>query len=410
MRCRSTSVASSLTSSGITNPRRLKTVVSKLQQLEKSFAEAQDASRQVVESNGFSKLVEQSGGQNLNAFTSYDITEYFYSLPSNRLELWALLEGSRMAHPVFREFYRERDVVIEERRMRYESSPNGRLFYEFITAAYQAHPYGFGGIGHTSDLKSFSREQGDEFFKKHYVAKNMVTAVVGDVSVDDVRRNAEKYFSDISDAPKPDPLDTVEPVQKAEHRVILEDPGQPLVIIGWHMPQASDPRYGSYKALADVMGGGEHSRLYKTLVKETKTCAGVFTGTGLIGEKYPGLFIAFAVPAAGQDPLKVEQQVYDVLKEMETTKPITDEELAGYKTRVRSQKIDQVEQNQTLASQLAEAQTVLGDWRQFFREQERIQSLTVAQLQDAMKNTLTKSNRTVAVIINTTQAATAGGQ
>jgi predicted Zn-dependent peptidase len=237
----------------------------------------------------------------------------------------------------------------------------------------------------------------------------MVVSVVGDVTTDDVRKNAEKYFADVSDAPKPDPIDTVEPEQKAERRAILEDPGQPLVIIGWHMPQASDPRYAAYKALADVMGGGEHSRLHKVLVKETKTCAAVFAGTGVIGEKYPGLLVVFAVPAAGQDPMKVEQQVYDVLKEMETTKPITDEELQGHKTRVRAQKIAAAEQNQSLASQLSEAQTFYGDWREFFREQERIQSLTVAQIQDAMKTSLTKRNRTVGMIV-TTQTAAAGGQ
>ena len=151
----------------------------RLASLERTFAEAQERSRAQVESNEFTRLLEQAGAQGLNASTGVDYTNYYYSLPSNRLELWALLEGSRMAFPVFREFYRERDVVIEERRMRYESSPNGRLILEFITAAYQAHPYGFGGIGHTSDLKSFSREEGDEFFKKHYVAKNMVVSVVG---------------------------------------------------------------------------------------------------------------------------------------------------------------------------------------------------------------------------------------
>src|SRR6202007_2080265 len=104
----------------------------------------------------------------------------FYAMPSSRLELWALLEADRMAHPVFREFYKERDVVYEERRMRTESSPVGRLFDEFIHASFVAHPYGFGGIGHPSDLKSFSRTQGEEFFHKHYVARNMTVAVVGD--------------------------------------------------------------------------------------------------------------------------------------------------------------------------------------------------------------------------------------
>ena len=118
----------------------------RLAALDKSFKEAQDKARVPVVSNGFTSVIEQNGGRNVNAFTSNDITAYFYSLPSNRFELWALMEGGRLAHPVFREFYKERDVVYEERRMRYESSPSGRLLLEFITAAFQAHPYGFGAL------------------------------------------------------------------------------------------------------------------------------------------------------------------------------------------------------------------------------------------------------------------------
>src|SRR5207247_6317027 len=155
----------------------------------------------------------QAGAQNMNAFTSDDVTAYFYSMPSNRLELWALLEGSRMSPPVFREFYKERDVVYEERRMSYESSPFGRLILEFTNAAFTAHPYGFGGIGFPSDLKTFSRTQGDDYFRRHYVAKNMVVAVVGDVTLDEVRRDATKSFADRSDAPKPPPPDTGQPEQ-----------------------------------------------------------------------------------------------------------------------------------------------------------------------------------------------------
>ena len=381
----------------------------KLRSLETDFKKAQEAAREKVASNEFTSMLEQNGATGLNASTANDITNYYYSLPSNRLELWSLLEGGRMAYPVFREFYKERDVVYEERRMRYESSPTGRLFWEFITTAFVAHPYGFGGIGYPSDLKSFSREQGEEFYRKNYVAKNMCVAVVGDVKTDEVQEFAKKYWSDISDAPAPAPVATVEPEQHAERRVTLEDPAQPFIFIGWHIPAASDPTYPAYEAVASLLGGGNFSRLYKTIVKEKKIAVQTQAFTGFPGEKYPSLLGVVVVPAAGQDPVAVETEVYKVIDEAMTTKPFTQEELDGHKVRTRASMIGEAESNASLAGALASAEMVQGDWHEFFRSAERLVSLTPADLQAAMKKSIKKSNRTVAMIVNPKTAANEGG-
>jgi predicted Zn-dependent peptidase len=293
--------------------------------------------------------------------------------------------------------------------MRVESSPVGRLLTEFIQTAYVAHPYGFGGIGHTSDLTSFTRTEGDEFFKRHYVAPNMTIAVVGDVSRADLEAMAKKYFSAIPAGPMPPEIDTVEPEQRAERRVRMEDPAQPIVLVGWHIPAASDPSYPAYRALADLLGGGDYARLQKTLVKEKKTVVNVGTIAGVPGDKYPTLFGVLAVPAAGQDPEAVEREIYAVLDEVATRRPFTAEELEGYKVRVRAQKIAAAEGNQGLATELAMAQTLYGDWREFFREQERLQALTVADVARAMTRSLTRSNRTVAMIVNPEPQAGAEG-
>jgi predicted Zn-dependent peptidase len=383
----------------------------KLAALEQAFADAQTASHKLVVSNQFSKILEQAGAQDMNAQTMDDITHYFYSLPSNRLELWALMEGGRFTHPVFREFYKERQVVQEERRMGIESSPMGRLYDEFIHIAYQAHPYHFGVIGYASDLKTFSRTQGDEFFRAHYVAKNMTVAVVGDVTVPDVQKVAVRYFGDIPDTPPMHGPDTQEPEQKAERRVILEDPAQPVIMMGWHIPAATDPSYAAYKALASLLGGGDYARLNKTLRKERKIVTQLQVFTGLPGEKYPNMLGMFIVTAAGQDPLAVEKAVYGVLDSIQTVKPLTAEELDGYKVRMRAEKIGAVENNLSLAGELAQAQNLYGDWHQFFREQERVQSLTPDDLMAAMKRTLIASNRTVGLIVNPPkQAANEGGR
>ncbi len=381
-----------------------------LARLEGEFRKAQEAARDKVASNEFTALLERNGAVGVNAGTANDVTTYFYSLPSNRLELWALLEGGRMAHPVFREFYKERDVVYEERRMRYESSPTGRLFWEFITTAFVAHPYGFGGIGYPSDLKSFTRKQGEAFYREHYVAKNMAVSVAGDVKAADVRAYAEKYFADLSDAPAPAPVATVEPEQRAERRILLEDPAQPFIFIGWHIPAASDPSYPAYEAAADLLGGGEYSRIYKALVKERKIATTVGFATGFPGEKYPNLLFAYIVPAAGQDPLAVEAAFHEVVEEALASKPFTADEVDGFRVRTRAQMIGQVEGNQGLARALATAQIVQGDWREFFRGAERVATLTPESVNAAARAAIRKGNRTVAMIVNPKTASNEGGK
>ena len=389
--------------------RGIKADSAKLRSLEENFHKAEDLAREKVVSNAFTSMVERNGGQGINAFTANDVTAYFYSLPSNRLELWSLLEGGRMAFPVFREFYKERDVVYEERRMRYESSPSGRLFWEFLTTAFVAHPYGFGGIGYPSDLKSFTREEGTEFYKRNYVAKNMATAVAGDVTTAEVQRLAQHYWGDLSSAPAPPPLDTVEPEQRAERRVTLEDAAQPIVIAGWHIPAGDDPTYPSYEAAANLLGGGNFSRLFKTLVKEKKIAVQVSCFAGFPGEKYANLLGLFLIPAAGQDPVVVESEAYKVIDQAMTSKPFTADELTGYKVRRRAQAIFAAESNASLAGELSSAQAVKGDWREFFREAERVQSLTVLNLADALHRAVRASNRTVAMIVNPKSAANEGG-
>src|SRR5579862_1998172 len=167
----------------------------KLKELEKAWKDAITDAQQYVIPNAFGEIVEREGGEGMNANTSDDETNYFYSFPSNRLELWAYLESERFLHPVLREFYKERDVVIEERRMRVDSSPIGRLVEQFISASFQAHPYHRPTVGWTSDLNSFSATDAQKFFDQYYIPSNMVVAVVGDVKASEAMPIVEKYFN-----------------------------------------------------------------------------------------------------------------------------------------------------------------------------------------------------------------------
>src|ERR1700740_2534151 len=185
----------------------------KLKELEKAWKDAITAADKYVKPNEFGKIVEQNGGEDLNAFTSYDETGYHYSLPENRLELWAYLESERFLHPVMREFYKERNVVIEERRMRTDSNPSGRLLEQFGAAAFEAHPYHRPTVGWMSDLNTFSATEAQHFFDTYYIPANMVVAVAGDVKSSQAMPILEKYFSRLPAHPQPDEATTTEPPQ-----------------------------------------------------------------------------------------------------------------------------------------------------------------------------------------------------
>ena len=184
-----------------------------------------------------------------------------------------------------------------------------------------------------------------------------------------------------------------------------------MMMIGWHIPAGDDPRYPAYEALASLLGGGDWARLNKALVKERKIAVQLEAFAGLPGEKYPTMLGLLVVPASGQDPLQVEQAVYGVMDSVLSVNPFTAAELDGYKVRVRAGNIARAEQNSSLTDALVRAQILQGDWREFFREQERVQALTVDDLMAAMKRSLVKSNRTVGLIVNPPkQASNEGGR
>src|SRR6266436_3935833 len=208
----------------------------KLKQLEKGWQDAIKDAQQYVVPNEFGEIIERNGGEDLNASTSDDRTEYHYSFAVNRLELWAYLESERFIHPVFREFYKERNVVIEERRMRTDSSPIGRLIEQFLFEAFSAHPYHRPTVGWMSDLNSFSATDAQAFFNTYYIPSNMVVAVAGDLDPAKTMAIIEKYFGRIPSRPKPDEHPTDEPPQNSERRVTLHESSQPVYVEGYHRP------------------------------------------------------------------------------------------------------------------------------------------------------------------------------
>jgi predicted Zn-dependent peptidase len=378
----------------------------KLKQLEQAWQDAIKAAQQYVIPNQFSEIVERNGGEDVNASTSDDHTEYHFSFPVNRLELWAYLESSRFTHPVFREFYKERNVVIEERRMRTDSSPIGRMIEQFLSEAFIAHPYHRPTIGYISDLNSFSATDAQAFFDRYYIPSNMVVAVVGDVDPVKTMALIEKYFSKIPSHDKPDERTTTEPPQGAERRVTLHERSQPMYLEGYHRPDVRDKDDAVYDALADLLSDGRTSRLYRALVRDQKIASDAEGGTGFPGVKYPTIFYFFATPMPGHTTKEVGDAIHAEIERLKK-EDITDDELKMVKTRAKANLIRALDSNDGLAQDLAIYQTIYGDWRELFRTVDRIDAVTKADVRRVANQVFVPENRTVGVIENA--AASNGG-
>jgi predicted Zn-dependent peptidase len=369
----------------------------RVKDLEKAWREAMAEADKFVVGDEFSKIVDRAGGVGMNAFTASDITGYFFSMPSNRFELWAYLESERFLNPVFREFYKERDVVQEERRMRTESSPFGRLVEQFTTSAFTAHPYGVPTIGWMSDLQSFSATDAEVFFKKYYVPSNMVLAIVGDVKASEAMPMVEKYFGRLPKSPEPDSLRTVEPPQRSERTVVLRETSQPLYIEGYHRPASDHPDNAVYTVIEMLLSNGRTSRLYRSLVRDKKIAAQAAGFNGYPGEKYPNLLSVLAVTTPGHAAADVVEPIRVELERLKT-EDVTAEELRSVKTRAKAQLLRQLDSNSGLALQLAYYQNMFGDWRELFREVDKIEEVTAADIRRVAAATFVPTNRTVAMV------------
>jgi predicted Zn-dependent peptidase len=369
----------------------------KVAELEKAWKDAIAAADKYVVKNEFGEIIERQGGEGLNAFTNWDETGYHYSFPSNRLELWAYLESERFLHPVMREFYKERDVVFEERRMRTDSSPTGRLIEQFLASAYIAHPYSRPVVGFASDLQAFSATDAIDFYKRYYIPSNMIVTVVGDVKAAEVFALAERYFGRLAKAPSPTPLRTIEPPQNSEREVILREASQPWYIEGYHKPDARDKDEAVFDAISDLMSNGRVSRLERSLVRDKQIAAFAGGFNDFPGQKYPNLFVFFAAPTPGHTPDEIQKAIHEEIERLKK-EDISDEELKMIKTRSRASLIRSLGDNEGLAQQLGSMQALYGDWRELFRQVDNLQKVSKDDIRRVANKTFVEGNRTSARI------------
>jgi predicted Zn-dependent peptidase len=364
-----------------------------VKKLEAELKDAITKANSFVDKEAYSKIISENGGVGMNAGTSFDSTFYFYSLPANRIELWFLMTSQVFRNPVMREFYTERDVVRNERRMRFESSPQGKLQEALLTTAFIAHPQR-SLIGWASDIENLRAKDAQEFYKKYYVPSNMVISIAGDVDPQEIKRLADQYFSALPAGPNPPRVVTEEPVQTGERRVSVESPSQPILFMGYKRPGPTSPDSAPLSVLAGALSSGRTGILYKEMVEQKKLALAAGAGASFFGSKYPDLFIFFAAPSPGKTVDENEKAILEVIDRVKKEK-IEDAVLKRIKTQVRAGLIRGLESNMGMAMQLATNYMRYGDWRRMFTNIQKVDEVTAEDVQRVAKTYLVDSARTV---------------
>jgi len=363
--------------------------------------------RELIVKDEMDKIYTQAGGTGLNASTSEDRTNYIVSLPSNKLELWFWLESDRLANPVFREFYSERDVILEERRQTLESRPSGVVDEAFNAMTWIASPYHWEVIGWSSDISQVTREQANQFFATYYAPNNITAILVGDFSADAAYALAEKYFGRIPANPKGVPeVITLEPRQPAEQRMVAEVETLPSLQVVWKTAAAVHNDAPALQALAGILGGTPmfmgrpggpggmrppSGRLHKALVLDQKVATNA--SASFSGMKMGGTFGFRVTPTPGKSPGELEPVLYAEIDKV-VKDGVTDEELQRFKNATLVGLYGRLETNTGIRETLTQFLTV-GTVQDFKDSLARTQAVTREDVQRVARQYLVKEGRNV---------------
>ncbi len=364
-------------------------------ELSAEFDELVKKQREIIVKDEMDRIYTRNGGEFMNAGTTQDMTLYFIRVPSNRLPLWAWLESDRLLNPVFREFYSERDVVFEERRMRTESTPLGKYDEAFNALFWEAHPYSWPVVGWASDIPMYTLEQAKEYFATFYAPNNLTGVLAGSFEPEEVKPLLERYFGRIPRGEiDPPPVVTLEPDQIGEKRYNATAETSPTVRIWWKGAPFVHRDMPVLDLLSDVMTG-RTGRLYKGLVDGRKIANQV--SASVDGRKYDGIYMVEATVKDGEDPAAVEAAIYEELEKLRA-EPIPDEELQKVKNRYKAYAYRRLSSPTSIGIQLL-MYAGLGDWRYLNTSAERIEAVTAEDLQRAAKEYLTEESRSVGIFL-----------
>jgi len=377
----------------IDDPLKPENKTERYKELEKQFNQLIAQQRTILVKNEFDRIYSARGGSGMNAFTTEDMTGYFINVPANKLELWMWMESERIWHPVFREFYAERDVVFEERRMRTDSTPLGKFEEELNAMFWESVPYGWPVVGWPSDIPAISKAQADDFYTTYYSPQNITLILVGDFKPTEVEAMAKKYFERIPRGPKEPPdVVTLEVKQLAEKRMYAEAETNPQTDLLWHtVPFAHKDSY-ALQILAQLLST-RTGRLYKGLVLGSSVATDVYARQG--SQKWAGYFNAGGEAREDHKPQEVEQGILENLQRLQK-EDVPAQELQKVKNNFAAAEYRRLSSNMPILMQLI-LNDGEGDWREINEAGVKIQAVTAADVRRVANAYFTKENRTVAI-------------
>lgn len=342
----------------------------------------------------FMREFEKRGASDLNATTDKELTRYFTNMPRPAFEAWAWMESERLLHPVMRQFYQERDVVLEERRMRSEDDPMGKLYEMMLGVVYLKHPYRNPVIGYEDDIKRLTASRLEEFRKRYYVPGNIVVSVVGDIHPEEDLKTLEKYFGRLPVGPVPGRPSIVEGVQGGERSVVYRTKSSPSAIIAYRKTQYPHPDDAPVSIMAEILAGNSVAPLYTELVKKRQIAASIGNDEGP-GVSYPNLLLFVLTPKSPHTNEDVIRGFDEVIERFKVRGP-TEEELAIAKRSIATAYVEQMRSNMSLASNFAETELLYGDWRALLTWYEEAMKVTAADVKRVTQQYLIRDARTVA--------------
>lgn len=355
-----------------------------------------EASKFVV-NNEFSAIYTKHGGKNFNAGTSQDFTMYQISLPSNKLELWFAMETERFTDPVFREFYKEREVILDERLMTEVNNAQGRLMKQMMSTAFKVHPYKVTTIGEKEDIENITRQDVKDFFNTYYGAQNLTFVLYGDLDEERATELAHQYLSRIPAREKSLPIKIKEPTQTEERRFTVEYDASPQVMISYHVPAKSHPDSDAVDAFATLFGQSNTSPLLKTLVYEKKLALYAYSFAGLPGSKYDNLFSIILAPNSGVDVEECITEI-DILLEEFIATGVSDKQFETYRKLAKKSYISSLNSGIYLPINIAAMKNITGNHNSFFKRLEKIDNLQPHEIIEVASKYIIPSNRTIGIL------------
>ena len=345
-------------------------------------------------SNEYATVYQKSGAVGMNAATSKDYTYYEVALPSTAFELWCWMESDKLLNPVFRQFYKEREVVMEERRMRTDDSPEGKLYETMLYTAFTMHPNRLPVIGWASDIQQLRTRDIQKLYKEYYRPDNIVIGLVGNLDVEKIKPQLEKYFGRLPKRETPIPrVRVVEAAQETERKAIVHFDAEPQFVLAFNKPVYPDKDDLQFAVLHSLLSDGRSSILNKELVQQKQIATGISTSEAP-GELYPSLFYVFGSPARGVSNERMLKEVQDILDRFKT-KDVSDEDLEAAKKRVRVDLLNTLSSNDGLVETLAHAELLWGDWQVLFTMYDTILGTTKEDIKRLAQKYFRTENRTV---------------